>query len=151
MKYCYTVKLSAFRHWVWTKTIINENICVRVRFNVTIEIQEVSLKLQRKKTHWGLCLYFFITKKLTVWVLVCERKWDSYLIRNGWGKQLVVSVFTTSWRFSKFVSRVPLPHLSIFVTTIWTMKYNPQKSAQTGCPRGSPKKPSVNPKLQEEY
>lgn len=41
----------------------------------------------------------------------------SHLTRRGCGKQLVVCVLITSWRFIMFVSNVPCLHLSIFVTT----------------------------------
>lgn len=41
----------------------------------------------------------------------------SHLTRRGCGKQLVVCVLITSWRFSMFVSNVPCLHLSIFVTS----------------------------------
>lgn len=52
------------------------------------------------------------------WITYQQRKRESHLTRKGWGKQLEVCVLTTSWRFNKFVRRTPLPHLSIFVTTI---------------------------------
>lgn len=46
-------------------------------------------------------------------------QWDkeTHLTRNGWGKQLVACVFTTSWSWSKWASSVPCLHLSILVTT----------------------------------